>query len=359
MARAVEVLIASLALVVALFTGLVVVDDLVTAREATSGDVRVERAEGLLEGPGTYVDVADGAVGYDETVYQTTGYAMNFTGAPDSELSATGVYDFGNDTSWHVSVWAHPDVGTGTDVMKVTSVSDGELIVYYNGTAGHWAAWYYRADTRNSYEATVPTQHPQGNLTNVQVKANDTHLAIYRNATVGDEVAITGDNSVDSPTAAGNFDGRVEELRVFDEPADATNRSELYNSPTEQQPDLDRALRVMYDQPDRPETLLLIAGGEATASNVTFSAGFPEDRMQRKNLTNDLAGTSDYRFDSDGPRIAPVSGGELDGAPVAYVDYYRPETQVSLTGLMNSWVQLAALIPLVLVATAIAARVRQ
>lgn len=357
MPEATEVLIASVVIVIALLSGLIIVDEFVSARDAGGGDTRVQRAEALLQSSGTFVDIADGQTGHNETVYQTTGYAINLSGASDSEFGATGVHDFGSDTSWHASVWAAPDAGTDRQAMKVASVSDGELIIYYNGSAGEWAAWYYRADTRDAYEVAVGASSPQGTLTNIQVRANGTHLAIYRNATVGEQADITSDSSADSPTEAGNWDGRIDELRVFDDPADSANRSALYNGPTEQRPGLNRSVRLMFDQPARPETLILIAGGSAAPTNTTFSAGHPADVMQVKNLANDLSGDSDYRFRRSGPEVAPVAGGELDGAPVAYVDYDRPGTDVSLVGLFGPFSQLAAIIPLVLVAALIIAKV--
>lgn len=318
----------------------------------------VSREAALLSGPGTFVSLGD-AEASNETVYETTGFAMNFSGAADSSLSASEIDSFGNDTSWTVSVWAHVDTGAGSDTMTITSISDGELILYYNGSASEWVAWYYKQSTRDSYEVAVATTSPIGDFVNIQVTANDSELAIYRNGTSGASTAdITTSSTVPAPTEADTFDGRVEELRTFDRPLDAANRSALINEPTNQTKAIgaDRSARLMFDQPDSEATLILFTGESATPSNVTFSAGFGENILEPATAGNNLAGTSDYEFRTDGPAIAPVDNGEIDGAPVAYVSYDR-KGLVDITSL-TSWISIAALTPLILIATLIISRVR-
>lgn len=345
------VLISAFLIVIALMLGVVLLDSFAVTgawgETTRSGSISYDAAR--LNGTGSYVSYGERA-GNNETVYQTTGFAMQFSGSSSSELSGTG-WTLGNDTTWHASVWAQPHDGATAQTMKIMSISDGELIIYYNGSASEWAAWYYNQSGRQSYEASVATVTPTNGLTNIQVRANGTHLSIYRNNTVGDEVSIQGVSSVDAPTEAGNWNGTVEELRTFNESLASADRQTLIDQPAEQRPGLGRTMRVMFDQPNTTSELVLLAGGTATASDISYVGGFPADVMQRKTLQNDMAGTSDYRWTVDGPSISPVTGGELDGAPVAYASYdvrvSDPPLGVELSSLVQ-WIQIAAILPLLI-----------
>jgi len=357
MADAQQIIITSLVISIVLLLGVPIVESISTQRETVGGE-RVLYDEAILADAGTFVSIDDTA-GMNETVYKTTGFAINFTGANDSNLSGTGALSFGNETDWHVSVWGRPDAGTEGDTMQVTAISDGELIIYYNGSASEWRAWYYKQSTRDSYEVAIAAPSPvSGNFTNIQVRANDTHLTIFRNTTAGGTADITTSSTVDAPTEAGNWDGRVEELRTFDTAQNSSVIGDLHAQPVQQRPGLNRSARLMFDQPQRPsETLILLTGQTATASNVTFASGFPEQIMDEQTVANDLAGTSDYRWKNDGPQLAPVADGEIDGAPAAYASYERPATGIALTDFIV-WYSVAALLPLVLIATFIIGRLR-
>jgi len=265
-------------------------------------------------------------------VYKTTGYAVNLTGANDSEVTASNTYSFGNDTSWTVSAWLQPNSTASSTTMTGVSVSEGELVVYYNGSESRWYAWYYRQDTRNSYEVSVAASGDEtGNLTNIQAVANGTDLTIYRfteggSAQQGTVADITVANTEAAPTEADNWHGTIEEVRAFADPLDATNRSELRTAPVEQQPDLDRRMRVMFDKPHDQDAIVLFQNSDATISNGSVAkVGFSEQVMDPKTATNDASGDTDYEFKRDGPSVrvasAPLGTSELQGAPVVFVTY--------------------------------------
>lgn len=352
-------IVSSLVIVIALLLLVPVVDDFATARDTNVGGERVQYDAAYLDGAGTFVDVGDGdTAGYNETVYQTTGHALRLDGSNDSEVTGDGVADLGNDTTWTVSAWASPDPGSGR-TMEVASISDGEVRLYLNESANEWAVWYYRQSTRDSYEVATATASPSGNLTHLQARANGTHLQLYRNNTLGAATNITVANTEAAPTEAGNWDGRIEELRVFGAALDATARSELYLDPAEQRPAEDRVARLLFDQASQPDTTLeAIDALELSVSNGQFvQSGFDENVTDPKTLDNDIAGESDYRYETDGPQLEPLAGGELAGAPIAYVDYDRPASGTALTSLTN-WLAVAALVPLVLIVVSIYSRLQ-
>lgn len=356
MSNGLRVVLSAFALVMALMVGVAVVDSF--SQAAGTGDGDVTRDAALLGSAGTFVSLNDG-IGENQTVYKTTGYALNLTGADDSYFESTKSVDLAADDNWTVSVWGNVDQGAGTKNMTAVSVN-GRVIVRYNGTAGNWTAWYYDGGSRNSYQVNVSTSGTEvGNFTNVQVVANGTHLAIYRGGTAGETTSITSSSSVDAPVGSGNWDGRLEEVRTFDAALDATTRSELVNSPVDQQPDQSPTARIMFDQPGRNQQLLLYTGARVTTSNATFSAGFDEQIMQEQSLTNDIAFTTDYKWHKTGPEIAPTSGGELDGAPVAYATYdFGTDGVADVSRGWADMVKLAAIIPLLAIMTVMLSKLR-
>lgn len=301
-------------------------------------DESVTRDAGLLEGTDfTRLDTGEGS---DETVWETTGYAVNTSGASDSYVQSESGFEIASDGNWTVSVWGYVDAGNVGENMSLAS-ANGRVIITYNGTNSEWQAWYYDEAQRNSYEVSVPTSGDEvGNFTNLQAWANGTHFTIYRNGTQGDIVDITTENITSAPVDSGNWDGRIEELRTFDKALDSTNRTYLVNNGAEEAPNFSPTSRAMFDQPGKSTQLLLYTDTKLTQSNVAFSQGFLEQEQSK--------GT-DYEWRDNGPQVAAVASGDLDGAPVAYASY---ELYTRDTWLIDTWedtVGLAALIPILLV----------
>jgi hypothetical protein len=242
----------------------------------------------------------------------------------------------------------------------MTAISaDGRVLVTYNGSQSQWQAWHYNEGAAPSHIVNVSTSGNEvGNFTNIIVWSNQTHLSIYRNGTQGQIKNITTDNITSAPVDAQNWDGRLEEVRTFDRALDSTNRTAIVNNPVEQQPNFSTTSRIMFDQPDKSTQLILYADADLQQSNVSFSAGFAEQVMQPKTLSNDLAGTTDYNWQTDGPRLAPTAGGELDGAPVAYASY---DYNTALSKLVTGWgdfMTIAALIPIIAIGLVFVAKLR-
>ena len=285
----------------------------------TSGGERIEYDAATLDGVGSWSAFNDGQ-GTDQTVWKTTGYAVNLTGSDDSYVESDTSYEISSDDTWTVSAWGYVDNESWNDTMALVS-ADGRVIITYNGSAGNWSVWYYDDGSRDSYQVNVSTSGNEvGNLTNVMAWSNETHLAVYRNNTRGEIKNITTNSVADAPVNATNWDGRLEEVRTFDDALNSSERSDVVDQPTEPHA-YNVTSRIMMDQPNRATQLVLYTDARMIQSNVSFSAGFPADVMQQKSPSNDLAGDTDYEWDKLGPQIKPTAGGELEGAPVAYASY--------------------------------------
>lgn len=346
----VQAVIGSFIIVIALMLGVMVVDSLATETGTSGGDA-VTRQAAVFEDDGEYIRLNDGR-GTNQTVYKTTGYAVNLTGASDSYIQSDAEFSIASDDNWTVSVWAYVDQGAPQDMAAVSA--NGRVTITLNRTQNQWQGWYYDDGSMNSYTANVSTSGNEvGNLTNVMVWHNGTHLQIYRNNTLGDTVATTGTSNVDSaPVSADNWDGRLEELRTFDKALNATERNTIVNSPVEQLPDSSPTARAMFDQPQKSTQLLLYTNTHLTQSNVTYSDGFGEQVMQGD---GNLIG-ADYRWQELGPEIAPIAGSELGGAPVAYASYdLSARGAANVVDSWSSFTSLASMLPLVLIGAAIVA----
>ena len=333
---------------VILLVGIAVLNPVAEQTTQSDSSTRdITRDAVLLPDDTSFVDFNNG-YGDGETVYETTGYAVNLTGADDSYVQSRQGFELATDKNWTVSVWAYVDQGAGNDNMTVVS-ANGRVIIGYNGSNSQWTAWYYDESTRDSHRVNVPTAGNEvGNYTNVMAWANGTHLSIYRNNTQGESVDLSTDEIVSAPVDSGTWDGRLEELRTFDRALDGTNRSQIVTNPTEEAPTFAPTSRAMFDQPDTSTQLLLYTGTKLQQSNVSFDAGFPEDTQS--------AGT-DYQWDTDGPQIRFVSGGDLDGAPVAYASYRFNPVSGGLDQLTD-WLYLAAIVPVLVVVGYIVLTVR-
>lgn len=354
MAQAVRVVVAALLLAVVLMVGTTVVGDITGDEEGlrTSEDVVVELGEA-----DSWTRISD-ASGYSETVRNSRGYAINLTGADDSYVQSQDKYEVAADDTWTISAWGRVDQGAGNENMTLVS-ANGRVVISYNGSQGNWSAWYYDEGSTDSWQVNASAPNQPGNLTNVIVWSNSTHLTIYRNNTQGDVKNITGSNIADAPVMSQNWDGRIDEVRTFDDALDDANRSTIVNSPVDPVPDTNRTSRIMFDEPNKSTQSIFFTGTRLEQSNVTFSDGLDGSVMTGESLISNIMGTTDYVWETSGPQIYPVSGGDLDGAPAAYVEYERESALFDVVGGWVDLVGVAALIPLIAIALLIVSRMRR
>lgn len=340
MSNGVGAVITVLVLSIALILGIVIVDQVGTTAQSDAVSSDVEYDAALLQDTNTFVPFNDGT-GLNETVWKTTGFAIELTGANDSFVESNDQITFAEDDTWSVSTWASVSPGAESNTMTAISADGRVLIQYANGT---WSGWYYDEGERTSYRVNVSSQNQPGNLTLVTATANKTHFTIYQNTTQGDVVALSNSSFNDATLNSSNWNGRLEETRSFDDYTNASEQATLYNNPIEARNDRNRTLRVMYDQPHRDQ-IAIFAGTSVRYSNATFASGFAEQVMQP---ASNVIG-ADYEWQQTGPEIRPKSGGELDGFPVAYASYdFETSISAQMEGVSDAF-ELAAIVPILLI----------
>lgn len=283
--------------------------------------------------------------GVDPDVTTSRGYAVNLTGAPDSYVKSDDGIDIATDDTWTVSTWARADPDATPNTMTAVDVA-GRLSIRYNQTSAEWVAWYYDDGTGNSYELAASDASQPGNYSNVQVVANGTHIQIYHNNTAGDSAALTTSSVADAPANTSEWDGRLEEIRTFDDALNATTRQELVESPVHPQAGTNRTARVMFDEPSASQQPIFFSDATMAQQNVTFSAGFDGQQLTEGQYA--FAG-SDYEWMESGPKIRLLDGGDADGAPVVYVDYTEQLlSPATWTPTATTVIGLAAILPMLL-----------
>lgn len=344
--------LAALIIAITLLIGGLVVSQVGTQTDGVDSG-RVQTA--AILGPAGETVKIDSTTGTNERVVNSRGYAVNLTGAVDSSVESSEPIAFASDETFTLSLWARVDAPSETDTMTALQAGN-RVTVVYNGTDSEWVVRYYDRSARTTYRLNATAVEQPDTWANLQVWRNGTHVALYRNATRTDILNVSADDTGGSVTFnATNFDGRIEEVRTDDAALNATQRNRVFSQPVAPLRGSTKTARIMFDQPGKATQLLFYASGVIEQSNVTFSDGLDGAVMDRKNLSNDLAGESDYVWDTDGPRITPLAGGELDGAPVAYVSYTRNVGKYGIVVGFANAMALAAVIPIVLIAGAIVA----
>lgn len=346
----------------AILIGITVLDEVGTAaikaEGGTDGDGYDRVTDSVLLDGNNWVQVRDDyAKGRNETLYDSLGNALRLTGANDSYVETETEIDVPTDQNFTVSTWARVNRSGDAENMTMTALTvQGEAVLAYNGTTGNWTGYYYSDKTRDSYRVDVNAPNQPGNLTRVSLWANGTHLAIYRNTTQGQIVAL-GDSTADASIGAGNWNGTVEETSVDGHPVTDTQRNELVNDPVSVRPGGDHRARLMYDELSGTSLRALWATGGATASNASLVEGFPGEVLDRA----DLLGNGDYRWRIEGPEVKPLDGGEVDGAPILWAEYDRSQMAATAMEKIADAMNLANILVLVLVASLLlsATRFRQ
>lgn len=314
-----------------LFTGTLVANHAVTSDpggETISTDA-------LLDG-NSWTTLGDN-VGSNETVNNSLGNSLELdSGEFQSESDVNAL----KSEHWGVSTWATVDVNGLNDNMSLVQMDDS-LILYYDGTGSQavWRAWYYDYTDPQTVEVEVNATDPEAQ-TNLQVIRDGTTITLYRNANASQSASLTGDKVADSPDNLSNWDGTIEELRAFTETPTASQHNKLHDEPLAPLPGIDTALRIYFDQQDGTSVPAYFSGGELQTTNATLASGFKGSEMTGAGIWNDLTGSTDYRWDTVGPKIKAVDGGSLDGAPVAFVTY---DTESNLETLADDWNQAMGL----------------
>lgn len=338
MSQLVNTLIAGFLIVMVGATGAMILDDFAQSTGIDTAQ-SVDNQSALFEQDDQFVQLSE-HIGQNEQVYKTTGNAVNLTGSDDSYIESTQDVNISGGSEWTISAWGHVDSPEGLTQMALVDIN-GRVIITYDPALSQWSGWYYDDGNRGSYRVNVSASgSEEGNLTNIQLRHNGTHLEIYRNNTLGETANTTGGAIEPAPVGTSNWDGRLEELRTFGKALNQTERQTVVNQPVQQLPDSDPTARAMFDQAGRQSQLLLYSAANIRTSNVSYSSGFAAQKMD----SGGLLSNGDYAWREEGAQISALSGGELDGAPVAYVSYDTSgdaagniiESYTSFTGIMSA-----------------------
>jgi len=291
---------------VILFGGIAAMSIVVADVDATNG---VQTATTL----GSEWNSIDNSYGTNPTVYDSRGYAISLDGSDNSYFQSEVESNVANQANFTVSVWA--TLGNDTD-MTLYTVSKN-LVVGYNATRGNWTAWYYEESDRDSYQVEVAKQGPDENFENVVVTRNESTLTIYANNTQGETATLSQENITPSPDTQ-NWNGSVEELRLINETWTQSEIATHINNPIDPLPE-NAVGRVMFDEPYRDSQRFFYADGDIVTSNADFVQGFAGSTLDRDSMFS----SGDYEWRDNGPQLKAVDGGELENAPVAYVDYQQ------------------------------------
>jgi hypothetical protein len=303
----VTVVAAFLILLIGIFAASAVIE--MDGGSGTGAGTGTAQDAALLDGPGTYVSIRSDRTGTNETVFDSRGYAMNFSGSPGSNATIGGGDFYDDSDNWTVATWARTD--TGATFENGTVLATQSITLYQNRTAGTWNLTYYNTSNRETYATSVNAPDQPASWAHLLIESNGTHVTLWRNNTASSTINVTGTSS-DAYTVSQEYNGRVEETRTWNATLTATERQRLIDSPIDPEANASRTGRIMYDEPYRSYQYVFHSATELNYNNVEFSDGFAGEN---------LTATGNYTWDTNGPRIRPEAGGELDTQPVAYVDY--------------------------------------
>lgn len=315
MADAAKAVFAVLVIGIALTVGITIADSITSTTNEFEKDTFTQESVNIEGETGQWVDVRSGELGDNHTVFDSRGNAVRLAGTSDSYVQSDGSFEFATDANWTVATWARVNSSSGSENMTAVSLN-GRVLVQYNGTDGNWSVWYFDDGSSDSWRANVSAPNQPGNYSLIVAQHNGTHLTIYRNQTQGDVVNTSaGDNIAPIWVNSTNWHGSIDETRTFDSNITDSQRNSLFNNPIDPV-DNKRTGRLMYDAGTGTNVPIYWASTSATASNITWVDGKPGQELDDTILIGD-----DYDWRREGPQIRPVSGGELDNAPAAFVDY--------------------------------------
>lgn len=340
------VIVVLIGVMVAALVGTAVIDGVSSSAQSNSQPVMKSASPLVTTGEASsFHDTSSyfsGEVAAVLQVKDSTGEAIKLRGAGDSTYRSSSPIAFASDSTWTVSVFASWNNSFGTTNGTVYSLN-GRLILQYNNATQQWVGWYYDEGDRDSYRVNVSATAQPGGLQNIQLVGNGTHFAIYRNNTRGEVADLSAESSEDPLVNASNWAGRQEELRGYDDNFSASARQALIDSPILPVNGHERTFRVMFDGTGDGSEPVYFTDASLSLSNTSVASGV---------AGNVLSAGTDYSVDLGSATITALSGGKLDGAPTAFVEYrFLPNKAVSsLTNDIAGSMELFAVVPLVMVA---------
>lgn len=280
----------------------------------------------------------------DVVVEDSTGFAIELTGADDSYVQSKSDFTIAEDDTWTACTWARVDDGAASENMTALSLN-GRLLLQFNGSHNNWSAWHYDEGSANSWRVNISAPNQPGNLTNVCAIHNGTNLTIYRNGTKGDTVNTSAGSSIEPVWVnSTNWDGRLEETRTFDDALNNSQIQKLVNNPIDALSGVNQTARIYYDSGAGTTEHIWYANVDATLSNASWVSGFSGSTLSEG---------VDYELSGRGG-IKALDGGALADEPAGWItynstggEYDSAEEQVS--GGVLDYIKLAVIAPIIII----------
>lgn len=323
-------------LIVAILTFSAIMDETAELQGQSVDEQHVDVVPAADFGQFVFLDHGHGT---NETVRRSAGWAVNTSGQNDSYVQTRDGINISAGANWTISVWGWVDAASQNAEMTLLSV-DGSVLVTYNGSAPRWEVWYYDRGSRRSFATNVTAPDQPSAWVNLQVSANGTHLTLTRNGSANSSVNITRANTTDAPVGAGAWDGRIEELRTFNQTLPDAVAQDLVDHPLDPRPFRDRTARVMFDERGSATQSVFFTDTRLQQFNVHFSPGF-----QARALTRG----QNYEWRENGPQINVNGSGTLANVPAVYATYRQESTLRRWVGGNGRLLRVAALLPFLMV----------
>lgn len=256
-------------------------------------------------GSAVVVDQSIETVPGETRVYPTTGFAVAFAGTADSFASWRTVEAVENGP-WTVCAWIHvADDATLDATMDLVAVANGSIQLEYD--AGNWLVYYDNGThdglVRTTAQAPTDPETVCGRWTGSQ-------LELWADGSLDGSTDLTTGPATRNVSV--NLEGAVDEVRVSNQSASASLLSTYASKPTIPFDGTDRAARLMFDEGQGASSNIYFQSPDATLNNSTWTQGVPV-----RNLTR----VGNYSWGQRPWSLTATDGGDLDDAPVAYIDY--------------------------------------
>jgi len=228
----------------------------------------------IVDGTGQ-IGSPEGATLTEQQVTMTRGTALSLDGTPDADVSVSDSVSVTND-QWTACTHARVESGAvGADANRTLMTVEGATL-FYNGSAGatgNWTVHYYDRGNTSSAALEVNATAPTG-LTSVCFERDDNSLELARNTTATASGSVPASGSVALPSQS-NWNGTVEETRVWDYTHNSSQRSEYVQNASLAIAGEPPQVRVMYDSADTSVSSVpaYFAGGSVDISGGSLVSG--------------------------------------------------------------------------------------
>lgn len=275
----------------------------------STDDVEIEGATGEVAISG------DEAIREYNSVQSTLGDAVELTGASDSAVDVQASASVSGDQEVCTYATADSSAVSNDETRVLYQVED--MVLFYNGSVDEYQTWFFDDGSRESATVGVAANDAT-TRTLVCGQVDGSTLTVYRNTTQGATEALDG-NQVTTEPANNNWDGTIEETRIFNRSLNSSQRSELNTTPALAVTGDAAAIRLTYDSfESNPNSVgAYFASGDAKLSNASLASGVSGPALTE--------GTDYETGGQYGQEVSVLDGGQLDDDGEVLQIEYRSE----------------------------------